>query len=648
ILKKAALFPTQTGDLSVTPFELKIPVVVPRQQRRRGNDIFDEFFNDPFFNQGQTVEYNAKSNTIKVTVLPLPQENVPASFKGAVGQYTLSAVMDKNTVKENEPVSLKINITGTGNVNLIDLPEIKLPAGFEKYEPKVNTQVNRASNTVTGQKTIEYLIVPRIQGQRVIEPVEFTYFNPGTKKYVTLKSPEFNLNIEKGDGTSNQTAATGFNKEDVKLLGEDIRFIKTSSGDLSKEGEYTLFSFWFWTLSVLPLIALGGVIAYKKKQDKLSGNVQLMRYQRAEKMARNRLKAAQKSLEAKDQKNFYSEISLALFGYIEDKFHIPKAEFTVDHAVEVLHNNKVPEAMVAEVRNSLEKCEYARFAPVTDGISAMNEMYENAVRIIVELEKGKMKNHQSYMKLSVFIFMLLFSQASLFASSAAEDLMNRANTHYQNGRYEQAVELYQQVIKEGYSGKTLYYNLGNAYFKSGRLGYAILNYEKALKLDPNDEDAAYNLRIANARTVDKIEVMPKLFFVRCWEALLNMFTVNGWTLITFIIYLLLLISTGIYFIAGSQTMQKVSVLTGALTAFLFLCSVLFLLLKYNNDTSRESGIIVEPASTAKLSPDSKSGDAFIIHERIKVDLEDNVADWVKIKLADGKVGWVPGSDLKKI
>ncbi|MCX6151885.1 MAG: BatD family protein [Ignavibacteriales bacterium] len=383
-LKKAALFPTQTGQLSVTPFELTIPVVIPKQRRR--GDIFDEFFNDPFFNQGQTVDYKATSNTLRVDVLPLPSSNIPASFHGAVGDFSFKASVDKNNVKMNEPFTLKLFVSGTGNISLLDLPEITLPAGLEKYEPKTNDQINR-SGRISGQKVVEYLIVPRAMGKKEIAPIEFSYFNPSNNKYYTVSSQTFNLNVEKGDGTYGEGVA-GFNKEDVKLLGEDIRFIKTTSDDLVKKGDYTYLKFWFWAITLLPLIAFVGLIAWKKREDELSGNVQLMKFHRAEKIARNRLKTAKKSFDTHNQQVFYSDISQALFGYLEDKLKIPKADFSIDRAIEALRDNNISEEFVAEVRNSVETCEFARFAPQSDGQATMQEMYERASKIIIEFEKN--------------------------------------------------------------------------------------------------------------------------------------------------------------------------------------------------------------------------------------------------------------------
>lgn len=388
ILKKAALFPSQSGELTVSPMELKVPVQI-QKKRKQSNNIFDDFFNDPFFGNAETVQYNAKSNTVKVNVLPLP-ENKPESFKGAVGQFSLSSELNKTSTKTNEPLSLKVNITGTGNVTLLSVPEINLPSGMEKYDPKSTDQVTR-QNRISGKKSIEYLIVPRNAGKKEIPPVRFTYFDPNKKSYVTLSTPPYNINVEQGTGDQGYA---GMSKEDIKLLGDDIRYIKTSSPGLHEKGEIVLFQFGFWTAAVLPLFALIGAVMWKKREDRLSGNISLMRYQKAQRMSAKRLKTAKTLMLANKQTEFYTEISLALFGYLEDKLHIPKSEFTLDRASAELRRSNVDESLIAGIVTCAEKCEYIRFAPVEDGTTEMKNMYQQTEKLIIDVERSiSVKKH---------------------------------------------------------------------------------------------------------------------------------------------------------------------------------------------------------------------------------------------------------------
>ena len=173
-------------------------------------------------------------------------------------------------------------------------------------------------------------------------------------------------------------------------MGEDIRFIKTSTDDLVKAGDFIFEKLWFWTITFFPVLAFIGLVVWKKREDKFSGNVQLMKYQRAQKIARNRLKNAKKSLEAKNQEVFYSDISLALFGYLEDKLRMPKADFSLEKALDNLKSNKISEELLNNVKSTVETSEFLRFAPQSGGQSPMNEMYERAAKIIVELEKNLM------------------------------------------------------------------------------------------------------------------------------------------------------------------------------------------------------------------------------------------------------------------
>lgn len=383
VLKKVALFPSQTGELSVTPFELDVPVLV--QKKKKSNNFFDDFFNDPF-GRGQTVDYDAKSNTLKIDVVPLPSEGKPASFDGVVGNFSMNSSLDKNRTKTDEPVSLKIDIKGSGNIKLIDVPEVKLPPGLDKYEPKVSEQIERTGR-ISGKKTIEYLIVPRTPGEKEIPPVAFSFFNPDKKSYVTLRSEPYTINVKQGERIS-EPDVSGLNKEDVKLLSEDIRYIKTSGDDLTKKSELLIFRPGFWAAVGVPLFALIGLVAFKKRDERLTADVQLLRYRKAQKVAKNRLKIAQSLMVNKQDVEFYTELSAALFGYLEDKLHIPKSEFTVERAMFELQAKNVNQDIVERVEKVTQKCEFVRFAPGSNGMEAMNEMYNQLSDLIIDIEKS--------------------------------------------------------------------------------------------------------------------------------------------------------------------------------------------------------------------------------------------------------------------
>ncbi|MCL4538509.1 MAG: BatD family protein [Bacteroidetes bacterium] len=383
VLKKVALFPSQLGELSVTPMVLDIPVEI--RQKRSGGDVFNQFFNDPFFNSYQTIDYKATSNTIKLDVRPLPSKNVPKSFDGAVGNYTLSSQLDTAGAQANEPLTWKIQLSGEGNIQLLDMPPLNLPSGFDQYQPKTSQQINR-DGTISGSKTFDYLVVPRVAGKRVLTPVEFSYFNPAKNSYVTLSTPSYTVDIRQGVGGG--TEAAGYSKEGIKVLGEDIRYIKASTDDLHRTGTSNVFGVGFWTAAFLPLIALTGLVTYKRRQDKLAGNIQLLRYRQAEKIARSRFKNAKTLMGAGNEAGFYAEISQALFGYLA------KSEMSLERAIQELQVRNIDGELILNLKDSIEKCEFARFAPPSNGTSAMSGMYNELSRVIIELERSlSVKKH---------------------------------------------------------------------------------------------------------------------------------------------------------------------------------------------------------------------------------------------------------------
>jgi tetratricopeptide (TPR) repeat protein len=247
---------------------------------------------------------------------------------------------------------------------------------------------------------------------------------------------------------------------------------------------------------------------------------------------------------------------------------------------------------------------------------------------------------------SAILFVLVFVTSISLAQD--DKLFQEGNEYYRQKQYDKAIITYNQLVRENFESAALYYNLGNAYFRMERIGYAILYYEKALKLAPNDEDIVHNLTLANLKIIDKVESLPKFFLFQWWEGLLSLFTSSGWTIISYICYIILIISIGFYFYIKTGSQQKIVLISGFAGLLLLIISSSVLAVKLKRELNIKNGIVVENTANVKLSPDSGSNDAFIVHEGLKVILEDRVDEWVKVRLQDGKVGWLPQEDVKVI
>jgi tetratricopeptide (TPR) repeat protein len=258
------------------------------------------------------------------------------------------------------------------------------------------------------------------------------------------------------------------------------------------------------------------------------------------------------------------------------------------------------------------------------------------------------KFEQNYVRY-LFILMTLFALSSgKVPGQNIDGSMKQAGEYYRNAQFDEAIKIYEQLINDGYEGTSLYYNLANSYYRIGKLGSAILNYERALKLSPSDEDVKHNLAFANLNTIDRIQPLPTFFLFEWWESLLASMTVNGWTYLTYIVFLLLIIFIVVYFFARTIFQQKLILFSGLGILTIFLVAVSLLIVKINREETLVSGVVIEQSVTVKTSPDEKGTDAFVIHEGLKVNLEDKIDNWLKIKLADGKVGWVENSVVEKI
>lgn len=382
-IKRTALFATQSGTLKITPLEVRCAVQV--QAKRRTTDPFD-IFNDPIFpNRLRTEEIDFSSNALSITVAPL-EGSPPAGFSGAVGQFSFSASVDRTETKTGDPVTMKLVVSGTGNLKLVGIPKPVFPGDIETYDPKVTEEIARDGNLIRGKKTAEYLLIPRNAGVRVIEPVSFVYYDLNRNSYVTLRSPRFTLNVAQGRDVAAGSAYSS--KEDVRLLGEDIRFLKLSPGSIRRAEEYSLVDGWLIAGFVLPPLFFLGAFAYRKRQEKLLGTASLVRSQKAAKEASRRLKTAEKLLARGNTESYHSEISKALFDYLVDRFRIPRASLTIDLALQRLKASGISEEIGRQLQGCLERAEFARFAPGSDSQSARKDLLENAKDVIGNIERA--------------------------------------------------------------------------------------------------------------------------------------------------------------------------------------------------------------------------------------------------------------------
>lgn len=372
------LFPQQTGKLEIP--SITFDGVVAQQT------VSDDPF-DAFFNGGGYVEVKKKITTPKVVINVQPLPAKPAGFSGAVGEFKLASSINATDVKTNDAVTIKLTLSGTGNMKLIGTPEVKFPQDFEIYDPKVTDDYKLTNSGLTGTKTFEYLAIPRHAGNFTIPAVEFTYFDLKSNSYKTLKTEAYNLKVAKGQGNADQVISDFTNKESVKMLGKDIRFIKLGDSSLRPKGDFFFGTVGYYLCYLIPLL-LFAVFAVIYRQKALeNANVAKVKTKKANKVATRRMKLAGKLLAENKKNEFYDEVLKALWGYISDKLSIPVSQLSKDNIEAELTNYGVQEALIAEFIGVLNECEYARYAPGNEN-EAMDKVYSASVEVISKMENS--------------------------------------------------------------------------------------------------------------------------------------------------------------------------------------------------------------------------------------------------------------------
>ena len=377
VLYQVLLYPQRTGDITID--KASFEAVIRVQNKTQVRSIFDDFF-DSYTNVNKALVAPA----VKVKVYPLPGAK-PAGFSGTVGQLSMSSTISATQVKANEAVTLKVVISGSGNMKLIKNPDIELPEGFEIYDPKVNNNFKTTTSGVSGTKTIEYLFIPRNAGDFEIPAAEFVYFDLQEKTYKTLRTPVYNLKVSKGEGGESVVSGNYVNKEDVKQLGKDIRFIETKPFKLTKKTEPVFGTVEGWILYLIPLLVALFLFFVLKRKALENSNIEFVRNKKANKQAQKRLKMAQKLLNEGKKDKFYEEVLKAVWNYLSDKLAIPAASLTKERVEAELTEKGVNADAIKQFTDILNTCEFARYAP-NSGQQEMGNLYAEAIDAISNLE----------------------------------------------------------------------------------------------------------------------------------------------------------------------------------------------------------------------------------------------------------------------
>lgn len=628
------MFPQITGKLEIPSITFDGIVI----QQNRDVDPFEAFFNGG----SGYVEVKKKIKALGLTIQVDPLPARPAGFSGGVGSFTISAQLNKTDIKANNPVTLRVIVSGRGNLKLIKKPEVKFPKDFDTYDAKVTDKTKLTSNGVEGNMVYDFLAVPRNQGKYEIPPIEFVYYDTEANAYKTVKTQAFTLNVAKGSGSASVSDYTGDAADDQ--LNKDIRGIKTGDADVHDIGDFFFGSTAYWVaMCVLAAIFVSLFVVFRHRAI-ANANIDRMRGKKANKVATKRLKKANRLMLDSKASLFYDEVLRALWGYVGDKLSIPVEKLSRENISQRLAERSVGDETIALFIGALDECEFERYAP-GDVKGNMSKTFEAAMTAIMRIEETMKKRKKSAAATATVLMLALMAW---LPSDAGAITKANADSAYARQQYQQAIKDYEELLHDGVSAE-LYYNLGNAYYRTDNITRAVLNYERALLLSPGDGDIRFNLQMARSKTIDKITPESEMFFVTWYHALVNIMSVDGWARTALVSFALAIVLALAYLFSARIWVRKVGFFGGLAFIAVFILANLFAYQQRQELVNRTGAIIISSAVPVKSTPSKSGTDLFILHEGTKVEITDGtMRGWKEIRVADGKEGWIETSKIEII
>lgn len=623
------MYPQMTGKLEIPSITFKGIVV----QENRNVDPFEAFFNG---GSGYVeVKKDIVAPAVDIVVDPLPQR--PAGFSGGVGRFSISSSLNKQTVAANDPVTLRVVVSGIGNLKLIKQPEVQFPKDFDKYDPKMTDKTKLTANGLEGSMIYDFLFVPRNQGDFTIPAIEFTYYDTSANAYKTVKTNPQKINVTPGKGGSNSVA--DFSEKD-----QDIHAIKTTDNATCRR-DIIFGSIVYQGIMAVIFIVFLALIWMFRQRAIANADIVGTRGKKANKVATKRLKRAAKLMAQGKQEEFYDEVLRALWGYVGDKLNIPVAELSRENITERLLERSVDNGIITVFVDAIDECEYARYAP-GEARGKMNNVYDKAMKGITDIDnflKGKKASAAKATMLLVLTLCMSFSALSASAMTKRE-----ADEAYSKGNYQQAIKTYEMLLKKTPSAE-IYYNLGNAYYRSDNIPQAIIAYNKALLISPADADIQHNLSVARTKTIDKMQPSQNTFIVAGWQAFVNIFNTNTWAYIAIISLLLVVLLTLTYLFAEAVILRQLGFFGAVLLFVVFLLSNICAYSQYSAMNADDGAVIIISDCPVKKSPENNAADETVVHEGTHLTITDEtVQGWYEVTLDDGTEGWIQSKAVERI
>ncbi|KGN99634.1 hypothetical protein HR11_05215 [Porphyromonas macacae] len=377
VIQRMILFPQRNGRLQLPAGMIQVALALPPEP--------DE---DPFFARPIIVSRKIYSQPVNIDVTPLPAEDKPGSFNGAVGQFSMKVNLSSQKPKTNESMTVTVDITGEGNLKLLSSPELKFPDTFEVYDPKVENKIEVTAGGVRGSRTIEYYAVPRQTGEYTLPEFEFSFFDPVSKSYKTLKSRSVSLSVSKGKDGVSMVSSTA-NKEDIKLLSQDISYLKKETGVKRLVGYDFTFGLFHWLLYAIGILIAAIVFVPLKRMTRLQSNETALKHRRANNVAKRRLREANTFRLAGDKESFNTALLRALWGFLGDKFKMSLSELNRSNIEIVLSRKGATSELIEDILKVIDQAEYEKYAPSSD-LSAMDKLYADAEKIIERIVNAKL------------------------------------------------------------------------------------------------------------------------------------------------------------------------------------------------------------------------------------------------------------------